>query len=149
LEKLLSDELDALNRAAIASDDETLLSVRVISDDGVIVGGITGWTWGGCGGITSLWLKPELRGRGLGDSCWPLPRTRSDGVAAIGSSSRPCPFKHPASTGGTDTGGSDERQTCRTEPRSTISTSGRTLRLSDIHVTLFGPPRIVDAREGR
>ena len=66
LEKFLSDELDAINHAAIASDDETPFSIRATSEDGALLGGITGWTWGGCGGITSLWLGPEQRGRGLG-----------------------------------------------------------------------------------
>jgi len=66
LEKRLSDELDAINHAAIASDDETPFSIRVTAADGALVGGITGWTWGGCGGITSLWLDPQHRGQGLG-----------------------------------------------------------------------------------
>ncbi|BCB76696.1 hypothetical protein GCM10022251_50330 [Phytohabitans flavus] len=66
LEKVLSDELDAINNAAIASDDETPFSIRAIGDNGALLGGITGWTWGGCGGITSLWLAPDQRGQGLG-----------------------------------------------------------------------------------
>jgi GNAT superfamily N-acetyltransferase len=66
LEKRLSDELDAINHAAIASDDETPFAIRAIGDDGDLAGGITGWTWGGCGGITSLWLAPDQRGHGLG-----------------------------------------------------------------------------------
>lgn len=66
LKKLLSDNLDAINRAAIVSDDETPFAIRVTVDDGAIVGGITGWTWGGCGGIASLWLAREQRGKGLG-----------------------------------------------------------------------------------
>jgi ribosomal protein S18 acetylase RimI-like enzyme len=66
LEKFLSDELDAINHAAITSDDETPFAIRSIGDDGALLGGITGWTWGGCGGIDSLWLAPEQRGQGLG-----------------------------------------------------------------------------------
>ncbi|MGW1058810.1 GNAT family N-acetyltransferase [Micromonospora rubida] len=66
LESRLSDELDAINQSAIASDDETPFSIRLTDDSGVILGGITGWTWGGCGGITSLWLESEQRGQGLG-----------------------------------------------------------------------------------
>jgi ribosomal protein S18 acetylase RimI-like enzyme len=66
LQRRLSDELDAINNAAITSDDETPLSVRLTDDDGALLGGITGWTWGGCGGITSLWLAPEQRGQGWG-----------------------------------------------------------------------------------
>ncbi|GLY07061.1 GNAT family N-acetyltransferase [Actinoplanes sp. NBRC 101535] len=66
LEKRLSDELDAINNAAIGVDDETPLSIRVTDADGELVGGITGYTWAGCGGISSLWLAPHLRGQGLG-----------------------------------------------------------------------------------
>ncbi len=42
------------------------LSIRATDDDGTLIGGVTGWTWGGCGSIQSLWLSPEHRGRGLG-----------------------------------------------------------------------------------
>jgi GNAT superfamily N-acetyltransferase len=66
LEKRLSAELDAFNATAIGSDDETPLSVRLTDDTGALVGGLTGWTWGGCGGITSLWLDREHRGAGWG-----------------------------------------------------------------------------------
>ncbi|WP_405115911.1 GNAT family N-acetyltransferase [Micromonospora sp. NBC_01405] len=66
LERRLSDELDAINRSSIASDDETPFSIRATDDAGTLLGGITGWTWGGCGGITSLWVESEQRGRGLG-----------------------------------------------------------------------------------
>ncbi|MFF3857313.1 GNAT family N-acetyltransferase [Micromonospora sp. NPDC002575] len=66
LEKLLSDELDAINHAATASNDETPFSIRATAEDGVLLGGLAGWTWGGCGGITTLWLRSDQRGRGLG-----------------------------------------------------------------------------------
>ncbi|GIE88541.1 GNAT family N-acetyltransferase [Actinoplanes regularis] len=66
LRQLLSDELDRINEAAIASDDETQLSIRALGDDGALIGGIVGYTWGGCGGIESLWLSREHRGQGLG-----------------------------------------------------------------------------------
>ena len=66
LEKRLSDELDAINDAAVGADDHRNLAIRLTGDDGTLIGGITGYTWGGCGGITSLWLTPEHRGRGHG-----------------------------------------------------------------------------------
>ncbi|GAA2485955.1 GNAT family N-acetyltransferase [Winogradskya humida] len=66
LQQRLSDELDALNNAALTSDDEAALSVRLTADDGTLLGGLTGWTRGGCGGITSLWIAPQARGTGLG-----------------------------------------------------------------------------------
>lgn len=66
LDKRLSEELDAEKYSAITSADKAGLSVRLHDERGTLVGGLTGWTWGGCGGITSLWLVPECRGRGWG-----------------------------------------------------------------------------------
>lgn len=66
LQRLLSTELEQFNRAAIGSADETALSVRLTDGEGVLVGGLVGWTWGGCGGITSLWVAPDLRRHGWG-----------------------------------------------------------------------------------
>ncbi|MDP9795349.1 GNAT superfamily N-acetyltransferase [Catenuloplanes nepalensis] len=66
LEKRLSDELDAINDAAVAATDHRNLAIRLTDDDGTLIGGITGYTWGGCGGLTSLWLSPAHRGQGHG-----------------------------------------------------------------------------------
>ncbi|GAB7038546.1 MULTISPECIES: GNAT family N-acetyltransferase [Catenuloplanes] len=66
LEKRLSDELDAINEAAVGADDHRNLAIRLTDDDGTLIGGLTGYTWGGCGGISSLWLRAEHRGRGHG-----------------------------------------------------------------------------------
>ena len=66
LEKRLSDELDAINDAAVGATDHRGLAIRLTDDAGTLIGGITGYTWGGCGGITSLWLADEHRGQGLG-----------------------------------------------------------------------------------
>ncbi|GAB7051661.1 GNAT family N-acetyltransferase [Catenuloplanes indicus] len=66
LEKRLSDELDAINDAAVGADDHRNLAIRLTGDDGTLIGGLTGYTWGGCGGITSLWLDPDHRGQGHG-----------------------------------------------------------------------------------
>jgi GNAT superfamily N-acetyltransferase len=66
LEKRLSEELDAINEGAIGGVYHRSLAIRLTDEDGTLIGGITGYTWGGCGGLTSLWLAPEHRGRGLG-----------------------------------------------------------------------------------
>ena len=44
--------------------DEADLAIFV-RDAGKIVAGITGWTWGDCCELQSLWVEPSLRRRGL------------------------------------------------------------------------------------
>ena len=36
-----------------------------VRDAGRVVAGISGWTWGDCCELQSLWVEPGLRGRGL------------------------------------------------------------------------------------
>ena len=44
--------------------DEVELAIFV-RDAETIVAGISGWTWGDCCELQSLWVAPRLRGRGL------------------------------------------------------------------------------------
>jgi GNAT superfamily N-acetyltransferase len=62
----LGDELTAFNNAATGAHDERPLSVRITGDDGELVGGLTGWTWGGCGGINLMWVRADRRHQGWG-----------------------------------------------------------------------------------
>ena len=50
---------------AMGLGDEAELAIFV-RDAGRIVAGITGWTWGDCCELQSLWVEPSLRGRWLG-----------------------------------------------------------------------------------
>ena len=50
--------------AAIGLGDEVELAIFV-RDAGTVVAGISGWTWGDCCELQSLWVEPSLRGRGL------------------------------------------------------------------------------------
>ena len=45
--------------------DEVDLAIFV-REEGRIVAGVSGWTWGDCCELTSLWVDPTLRGRWLG-----------------------------------------------------------------------------------
>jgi GNAT superfamily N-acetyltransferase len=45
--------------------DEVELAIFV-RDAGRIVAGISGWSWGDCCELQSLWVEPSLRGQGLG-----------------------------------------------------------------------------------
>ena len=53
-----------LASAAMGLGDEVELAIFV-RDAGAIVAGISGWTWGDCCELQSLWVEPSLRGRGL------------------------------------------------------------------------------------
>ena len=50
--------------AAMELADEIDLAIFV-RDAGRVVAGISGWTWGDCCELQSLWVEPSLRGRGL------------------------------------------------------------------------------------
>jgi GNAT superfamily N-acetyltransferase len=51
--------------AAMGLGGEAELAIFV-RDAGRVVAGISGWTWGDCCELQSLWVDPSLRGRGLG-----------------------------------------------------------------------------------
>ena len=50
--------------AAMGLGGEADLAIFV-RDGGRVVAGISGWTWGDCCELQSLWVEPGLRGRGL------------------------------------------------------------------------------------
>jgi GNAT superfamily N-acetyltransferase len=50
--------------AAMGLGGEAELAIFV-RDAGTVVAGISGWTWGDCCEMQSLWVAPSLRGRGL------------------------------------------------------------------------------------
>jgi GNAT superfamily N-acetyltransferase len=62
----LTDELTSFNVRVTGADDEAALSVRVSDPAGALVGGLTGWTWGGCGGVGLLWVRADSRREGWG-----------------------------------------------------------------------------------
>ena len=51
--------------AAMGLGEEVELAIFVRDDVGALVAGISGWTWGDCCELQSLWVEPSLRGRGL------------------------------------------------------------------------------------
>jgi ribosomal protein S18 acetylase RimI-like enzyme len=63
----LSTRLYEFNEAATGHRDGNRLAFTVRGDDGDVLAGLSGWTWGGCGYVDVLWVSEELRGRGIGD----------------------------------------------------------------------------------
>lgn len=65
LDERLSGELDAFNFAALGRDDLREFTVKV-EDDGDLVAGLSGWTWGTCAGIGMVWVREGDRRDGWG-----------------------------------------------------------------------------------
>ncbi len=62
----LDDQINAFNVQATGIDDGLLLSAFVRDDDGSILAGVYGWTWGGSCEIRYLWVRADCRRRGHG-----------------------------------------------------------------------------------
>jgi GNAT superfamily N-acetyltransferase len=66
LDAALSAELTVFNEAAAGVRDQRELTVRVRDDDGALVGGLSGWTWGTCAGVGMFWIREDARRGGWG-----------------------------------------------------------------------------------
>ena len=62
----LSERINEFNTQVTGFDDGRWLHVAKRGRDGSLEGGLSGWTWGGCGYIEYLWVRADLRGAGLG-----------------------------------------------------------------------------------
>ncbi|MFE7157183.1 GNAT family N-acetyltransferase [Streptomyces sp. NPDC057636] len=68
LDERLSQGLDEVNFPATGTTaaDQSSLSVKVVDDAGELLGGLSGWTWGGLLGIEMLWIREKSRKDGWG-----------------------------------------------------------------------------------
>ena len=68
LDERLTKGLEEVNFPATGTTaaDQGSLSVKVLDDDGELVGGLSAWTWGGLLGIEMLWVREGSRGAGWG-----------------------------------------------------------------------------------
>jgi ribosomal protein S18 acetylase RimI-like enzyme len=64
--ELLDVQVAASTTRAAAQGEPRALAVFARDDGGSLVGGIHGWTWGGCCELVSLWVDETARRRGLG-----------------------------------------------------------------------------------
>ena len=64
--RFLEERLHDFNVAATGIADGRLLAIYERDAQGAILGGLFGWTWGGCLEVEYLWVREDQRGRGLG-----------------------------------------------------------------------------------
>jgi GNAT superfamily N-acetyltransferase len=62
----IDDELYAFNVKATGHSDLRLLRVIARQDNDDLIAGLCGATWGGCGFIDLIWVRPDSRRHGLG-----------------------------------------------------------------------------------
>jgi GNAT superfamily N-acetyltransferase len=63
--ELLETQIRLESSAATGLGEEVDLAIFVRDAAGTIVAGVSGWTWGDCCELQSLWVTPSMRGRGL------------------------------------------------------------------------------------
>ena len=68
LEAFLIDRVHEFNAQATGYFDARLIGGRLRDEDGTVIAGFNGHTWGGCCVISHLWVHPQQRGQGLGRS---------------------------------------------------------------------------------
>lgn len=66
LDSQLSAELDTYNFAASGVNDQREFTVKVEDDEGQLLAGLSGWTWGSCAGIAMVWVREDSRKAGWG-----------------------------------------------------------------------------------
>lgn len=66
IDAFLADRIYEFNAKATGYVDARLFAATVQDSSGEIIGGINGYTWGGCCDITHLWVHQRHRGLGLG-----------------------------------------------------------------------------------
>jgi ribosomal protein S18 acetylase RimI-like enzyme len=68
VEAFLVERITEFNARATGYFDAQLYSATQRDEAGVIRAGICGYTWGGCGYVSYLWIDEHERGRGLGSA---------------------------------------------------------------------------------
>jgi GNAT superfamily N-acetyltransferase len=63
---LITDQLNRFNFATTGVDNGRWLAIFVRDAAGQIEAGLHGWTWGRTGFVQTLWVREDLRRRGLG-----------------------------------------------------------------------------------
>jgi ribosomal protein S18 acetylase RimI-like enzyme len=66
--RVLRERIDEHNMATTGIREWHPLTFVVKDDDGELAGGIDGWEWGGACYLSSLWVRDDRRGDGIGSA---------------------------------------------------------------------------------
>lgn len=66
LESFLGDRLYEFNSSTTGINDGRLFIASIRNEDGEIIAGVHGHTWGGTCEVSRLWVHESMRNRGLG-----------------------------------------------------------------------------------
>jgi GNAT superfamily N-acetyltransferase len=77
LEALLSQRIYEFNSKATGRFDGESFGAVQKDDSGTVIGGITGYTWGGCCYVSYLWVAEEYRGKGVGSALLQAAETKA------------------------------------------------------------------------
>ena len=66
LRRFLEERISEHNVAATGMTDGRAVAFAIRHEDGAIVAGLFGWTWGGCLYVEHLWVRDGVRRRGYG-----------------------------------------------------------------------------------
>jgi GNAT superfamily N-acetyltransferase len=66
LQARLIDEINAFNVEATGVRDFRALLTVETDEHGELVGGVSGWSWGGTCWIDALWVREDMRGKRVG-----------------------------------------------------------------------------------
>jgi len=66
LDQRLNDELDRYNAGATTDVAPAVELTVKVEQDGELVAGVSGWTWGQAAGVGMTWVHEDQRGSGVG-----------------------------------------------------------------------------------
>lgn len=84
--RTVSEGLDRFNAALVGSDNHEWLNVVARDSNGIVAGGLLGGTYWGWLHVERLWVREDMRGRGIGSALL----ERAEGLARA----RGCRYAH-------------------------------------------------------